>query len=109
VRLPLCVVLSGLKVLFLILCNSEAISKLISPHASKRIERGDHYYLFVDFPSPEEALAAMSALDGEDGPWGGKLKVGKARGDSAKPDERQRWAAARGKELPTTAETAAAA
>jgi hypothetical protein len=97
------------EILFLIFYNSEAVSKLISPHPSKRLEPGDHYYLFVDFPSAEEAQAAMNALDGQNGPWGGKLKVGRARGDSSKPDERQRWAAARGKEFHSTTETAAAA
>jgi hypothetical protein len=35
----------------------------------------------------------MDALDGKEGPWGGKIKVGRARGDSWKPDERQKWGA----------------
>lgn len=70
---------------------SEAVSRLISPHPSKRFEAGDHYYLFVDFASADEATAAQAALDGQDGPWGGKIRVGKARGESSKPDERRRW------------------
>lgn len=64
--------------------NREAISKLISPHPSKRFEPGDHYYLFVDFATIDEAAAAQAALDGQDGPWGGKLRLGRARGESTK-------------------------
>ncbi|KAH8705969.1 putative ribonucleoprotein [Talaromyces proteolyticus] len=71
--------------------NVEAVSKLISPHPSKRFESGDHYYLFVDFASADEAAAAQAALDGKDGPWGGKIRVGRARGESWKPDERRKW------------------
>lgn len=37
----------------------------------------------------------MNALDGQDGPWGGKLKLGKARGDSSKSDERPKWSGSR--------------
>ncbi|KAL1961925.1 hypothetical protein VTN77DRAFT_754 [Rasamsonia byssochlamydoides] len=86
--------------------NVEAISKLISPHPSKRFEPGNHYYLFVDFASADEASAAMTALNGQEGPWGGKIKIGKAHGNSWKPDERKQWGAARGKDLTsTTAET----
>jgi hypothetical protein len=75
---------------------SEAISKLIAPHPTKRFESGDHYYLFVDFAHAGEASAAVSALDGQEGPWGGKLKVGKARGESSvKSEERPKWSGSR--------------
>jgi hypothetical protein len=37
----------------------------------------------------------MNALDGQDGPWGGKIKVGKARGDSTKSEERPKWSGSR--------------
>ncbi|KAL1983673.1 hypothetical protein VTN96DRAFT_10102 [Rasamsonia emersonii] len=93
--------------------NVEAISKLISPHPSKRFEPGNHYYLFVDFASADEASAAKASLNGQEGPWGGKIKIGHARGESWKPDERKNWEAARGKDLPSTSaetrETTAAA
>ncbi|OKL61857.1 hypothetical protein UA08_03045 [Talaromyces atroroseus] len=79
--------------------NVEAITKLISPHPSKRFEPGNHYYLFVDFASVEEAAAAQVALDGQEGPWGGKVRLGRARGESWKPEERQRWAASRKEEV----------
>lgn len=75
--------------------NVEAITKLISPHPSKRFEPGNHYYLFVDFVTVEEASAAQIALDGQEGPWGGKVRLGRARGESWKPEERQKWAASR--------------
>lgn len=81
---------------------SEAISKLISPHPSKRFEPGDHYYTFVDFAHAGEATAAMNALDGQDGPWGGKVKIGKARGDSSKSDERPKWSGARDRNQSTS-------
>ncbi|KAJ9190987.1 hypothetical protein DTO166G4_8464 [Paecilomyces variotii] len=89
--------------------NVEAISKVISPHLSKRFEPGDHYYLFVDLGSTEEALAAMNTLDGRDGPWGGKLKVRRAKGESVKVDERSKLTASHGTQLPSAAGEAAAA
>lgn len=90
--------------------NSEAVSKIISPHLSKRFEPGDHYYLFVDFATTEEAQTAMNTLDGQDGPWGGKLKVRRAKAESVKVDERNKWAASRETQLPSaTGEAAAAA
>ncbi|KAL1995971.1 hypothetical protein VTN49DRAFT_837 [Thermomyces lanuginosus] len=69
----------------------EAISKIIPPPKEKRDLPGDRHYLFVDFASSEEASRAIEALDGKVGPWGGRLKIAKARGDSWKPDERQYW------------------
>ncbi|CRG89009.1 6-phosphofructo-2-kinase [Talaromyces islandicus] len=83
--------------------NIEAVSKLISPHPSKRFEAGDHYYLFVDFASADEATAAQAALDGQDGPWGGKIRVGKARGESWKPDERRKWTPTQTNDAPESA------
>ncbi|GAD94512.1 ribonucleoprotein, putative [Paecilomyces variotii No. 5] len=89
--------------------NVEAISKVISPHLSKRFEPGDHYYLFVDFPSSDEAQAALSALDGQVGPWGGKLKVSKAKGESRKVDERTKFNGPSEPQRPSAAREAAAA
>ena len=87
--------------------KSEAISKLITPHPSKRFEPGDHYYLFVDFATIEEAAAAQTALDGQDGPWGGKLRLGRARGESTKMiSDRQKLASQN--EDPETADVSAA-
>jgi hypothetical protein len=96
-----------LTVFFLTL--SEAITKLISPHPSKRFEPGNHYYLFVDFATVEEASAAQIALDGQEGPWGGKVRLGRARGESWKPEERQRWAASQKEEIPEPAAAVSAA
>jgi hypothetical protein len=48
----------------------------------------------------------MTALSGQEGPWGGKLKIGRAHGESGKPDERKNWAAARGKDLSPTTDAA---
>jgi RNA recognition motif. (a.k.a. RRM, RBD, or RNP domain) len=59
-----------------------AVSKIISPHVSKASTPGDHFYLFVDLPTSTAADAAVQALDGKESPWGGKLRINKARGDS---------------------------
>lgn len=64
---------------------SENISKLFTPHPAKRFEPGEHYYLFVDLSSVEEAQNAMDMLNGQPGPWGGPLRVQRARG-SNKPE-----------------------
>ncbi|EED15566.1 ribonucleoprotein, putative [Talaromyces stipitatus ATCC 10500] len=86
--------------------NLEAISKLITPHPSKRFEPGDHYYLFVDFATIEDAAAAQTALDGQNGPWGGKLRLGRARGESTKMiSDRQKLASQN--EVPETATVSA--
>ncbi|KAJ5081303.1 hypothetical protein NUU61_009567 [Penicillium alfredii] len=58
----------------------ENISKLFTPHPAKRFEPGDHYYLFVDFHSVEEAQEAMDSRSGQEGPWGNPLRVQRARG-----------------------------
>lgn len=70
----------------LIICSQE-ISKLFTPHPAKRFDPGDHYYLFVDLGSPEDAQRAMNTLNGQTGPWGAPLRVQYARGKSD-PKER---------------------
>lgn len=60
------------------------ISKLISPHESKKDLPGDHHYLFVDLARPEDAEIAIESLDGPgkiEADWIGSegLKVNKAR------------------------------
>lgn len=59
--------------------SSEHISKLFTPHPAKRFEPGDHYYLFVDLSTVEEVQNAMDTLNGQQGPWGGPLRVQRAR------------------------------
>ncbi|ODH38579.1 hypothetical protein ACO22_02279 [Paracoccidioides brasiliensis] len=71
--------------------NIEAISKVISPHPSKRSQPGNHYYLFVDLASSEEADRAIEALTGVSAVWGSRVHINKARGNSHKPAERDRW------------------
>lgn len=60
------------------------ISKLISPHESKKDLPGDHHYLFVDLARAEDAEFAIESLDGPgkvEADWIGSegLKVNKAR------------------------------
>ncbi|KAJ5169193.1 uncharacterized protein N7482_004787 [Penicillium canariense] len=64
----------------------ENVSKVFTPHPAKRFEPGDHYYLFVDFSSVDEAQRAMDTLNGHQGPWGGPLRVQRARGTTNKPE-----------------------
>ncbi|OJD12630.1 hypothetical protein AJ78_06802 [Emergomyces pasteurianus Ep9510] len=71
--------------------NIEAISKVISPHPSKRSQPGNHYYLFVDLASSEEADRAIEALSGVSAVWGSRVHINKARGNSHKPAERDLW------------------
>ncbi|KAL3471834.1 hypothetical protein BJX99DRAFT_236656 [Aspergillus californicus] len=59
------------------------VSKLFTPHPAKRFEPGDHYYLFVDFATVEDAQNAMAALNGTEGPWGGVIRVQRARGETS--------------------------
>lgn len=61
-----------------------AVSKQISPHPSKASEAGNHFYLFVDLASIEEAGRAMDALDGKEMEWGGRLRVNRAKGENKK-------------------------
>ncbi|KAL4892404.1 hypothetical protein BDV59DRAFT_179844 [Aspergillus ambiguus] len=87
--------------------NIENISKQFSPHPAKRFEPGDHYYLFVDFNSVEDAQAAMDALNGKEGPWGAGLRVQRARGESNNSDDRKtRWGTSRSNDTPSTNEIA---
>jgi hypothetical protein len=62
----------------------KSVSKMISPHPSKTSEPGNHYYLFVDLASTEEAGRAMEALDGKEMEWGGRLRVNRAKGENKK-------------------------
>ncbi|KAJ5736506.1 uncharacterized protein N7483_001631 [Penicillium malachiteum] len=66
----------------------EKVSKLFTPHPAKRFDPGEHYYLFVDLSSVEEAQRAMDTLNGKQGPWGGPIRVSRARGTTTKPEER---------------------
>ncbi|CAI7599673.1 unnamed protein product [Penicillium pancosmium] len=59
----------------------QEVSKLFAPHLAKRFEPGEHNYLFVELASVEEAQKAMDSLNGADGPWGGPLRVQRARGE----------------------------
>ncbi|KAE8145651.1 hypothetical protein BDV25DRAFT_164152 [Aspergillus avenaceus] len=85
----------------------ENISKLFTPHPAKRFEPGDHYYLFVDFGSVEEAQSAMNALNGQEGPWGASIRVQRARGETYNTEERKsKWSSSRGDESPAADEVA---
>ncbi|KAL2867183.1 uncharacterized protein BJX67DRAFT_107077 [Aspergillus lucknowensis] len=66
------------------------ITKLFTPHPAKRFEPGDHYYLFVDFTSAEEAQSAMAALNGAEGPWGAAIRVQRARGETSNSGSREK-------------------
>lgn len=59
--------------------NVQAVSKIISPHASKWGESGSHYYCYVDVSTPEEAQRAAQDLDGKPTPYSGNYKVSMAR------------------------------
>ena len=60
------------------------VSRLIAPHESKIAEPGNHHYCFVDFDTSEDADGALQAYAGQESPWGGELRINKAR------DNRQR-------------------
>lgn len=78
--------------------HREAISKLISPTPAalaaananssgdpqRKQTAGNLYYAFVDLPSIEEADAAAAALNGRSMPWGGRVRVNRAKGVSGK-------------------------
>ncbi len=64
----------------------DAVSKIISPHESKKALPGNHYYLFVDFKSALEAAQAQKKLNGKF-MFGGKLRIDVARGNSRKIGE----------------------
>lgn len=62
------------------------MSKIHPPHPSKQAsgEGGNNHYLFVDFPSTEEAIKAMKAVERTQSPWGGQLRVSFAKGAGSK-------------------------
>lgn len=60
----------------------EAVSKIISPHESKRDQPGNHYYCFVDFADATDARNAAALYDFSDSPWGGQLRVRQAKENS---------------------------
>ncbi|RAK97924.1 RNA-binding protein [Aspergillus ibericus CBS 121593] len=80
--------------------NVENVSKLFAPHPAKRFEPGDHYYLFVDFSSAEEAENAMNALNRAEGPWGATLRVQRARGETNSQDRRNKYSTGRDEVAP---------
>lgn len=65
----------------------QAVSKLLSPHPSKIVEPGNHYYTFVDLERAEDVDVVIAALDGKEGSWaagdgangGPGIRVNKAR------------------------------
>lgn len=72
------------------------ISKLISPHESKKDLPGDHHYLFVDLVKGEDAEIAIEALDGPgkiEAEWIGRegLKVNRARENDRRRQDRGGW------------------
>jgi len=69
----------------------QAVSKIISPHPSKASEPGNHCYLFVDLPSVEDVEAAIDRLNGQEAPWGGELKVSRARDNRERKANRERF------------------
>jgi RNA recognition motif-containing protein len=62
----------------------EAVSKIISPHESKKELPGNHYYCFVDFATTEDAKQAAAQFDNVESPWGGELKVRQAKENSGR-------------------------
>jgi RNA recognition motif-containing protein len=61
----------------------DAVSKIISPHESKKAEPGNHYYVFVDFKDSLEAADAVKKLDGTY-KYNGKLRINLAKGGQGK-------------------------
>jgi hypothetical protein len=61
----------------------DAVSKIISPHESKKAEPGNHYYVFVDFKDALEAADAVKKLDGTY-KFGGNLRINHAKGGGGK-------------------------
>lgn len=59
--------------------NIEAVSKVIIPRDGfGHPDAGDHRYLFVDFPSAEEARLAVRATNGRRA-WGVEVRVALAK------------------------------
>lgn len=51
----------------------------------------------------------MDAMNGKEGPWGAPIRVQRARGETWKSDEKNKWASARVTEVPATDEVTAGA
>ncbi|KAF2092369.1 RNA-binding domain-containing protein [Rhizodiscina lignyota] len=59
-----------------------AVSKIINPlrdQPERASEKGNHYFCFVDFQTPEEAERAIAECDQKTGSWGGAVRVAKAK------------------------------
>ncbi|KAJ9601963.1 hypothetical protein H2200_013522 [Cladophialophora chaetospira] len=57
-----------------------AVSKQISPRPAPKPELGNNqYYCFVDLEKAEDVDAAIEAMDGKQGSWGGNVRVNRAR------------------------------
>lgn len=67
----------------------DLISKLISPHESRRDEPGNHHYCFVDLASENDLYRAINSLDNLE-KWNWHIRVNKASGISGKLNERKR-------------------
>lgn len=62
-----------------------AVSKQISPRPAPNPELGNNqYYCFVDLENAEDVDAAIQALHGKPGSWGGNVKVNRARNSDRK-------------------------
>lgn len=61
-----------------------AVSKIISPHPLKASQPGNHFYLFVDLSSRQEADRAIETLNDTPAPWGGKVVVSSTHGGGDK-------------------------
>ncbi|ETI24039.1 hypothetical protein G647_03408 [Cladophialophora carrionii CBS 160.54] len=62
-----------------------AVSKQISPRPAPNPEHGNNqYYCFVDLEKGEDVDAAIEALDGKQGSWGGNVRVNRARNSDRK-------------------------
>ena len=60
--------------------NISAVSKQISPRNPPASEQtGNQYYCFVDLENVQDVDAAIEALDGKPGSWGGNIRVNRAK------------------------------
>ncbi|KAK4940266.1 hypothetical protein LTR10_019586 [Elasticomyces elasticus] len=73
-----------------------AVSKLVSPHTvrnptagSNLGEPGNLYYCFVDLARAEDVDVVIQKLDGQQGSWGGNLRVNRARNADRKVTREQ--------------------
>ncbi|RFU31515.1 hypothetical protein B7463_g4821, partial [Scytalidium lignicola] len=67
----------------------DAVSKLISPHETKKNDLGNHYYCFVDLSSELDLDHAINSLNNIE-KWNWNIKVSRANGVSGKLNERKR-------------------